>query len=421
MDSNTAHRTRDARCFICNLCKDQYTTPVIAALRFTLMEFIKTFTVTKGDAEATITGEIPYDEVAKHRSAALAALGKNIEIDGFRKGHVPEDVLVARIGEGTLLGEMAERTLAKVYPEAIRTHNIDAIGYPQIQITKLAPGNPLGFTATVAVMPTITLPDYKAIASALNKEKPSAEVTDDEVETQIKDIMRQKMAYERLQQKAAAKKNEDGTIDLPTPETHTHADGTVHEGPPHDDEVKAVTDDDLPALTDEYVKGLGQPDQFTSVLDFKTKLKEHLAIQKTNDVNAAHRAKLTDAIVSESSFTVPQVMIDAELNQMFAQMNEDLSRANLKMEDYLAHIKKTKDDLKKEWAPAAEKRARLQLVLNEIANREDVKPAQEDVEREVGHLLEHHKDADEARVRMYVASVLKNEAVMKMLESQNSN
>lgn len=381
------------------------------------MEFIKQFTVTKGDTEVTIAGEVPFTEMEKHRAGALAALGKNVEVAGFRKGHVPEDVLIGRIGEGTLLGEMAERTIAAVYPAIIREHAIDAIGYPQIQITKIAPGNPLGFTATVAVMPDITLPDYKSIAANANKEKASPDVTDEDVEAQIKDIMRQRMAYERLQQKAAAKKNEDGTIDLPTPETHTHADGTVHEGPPHDDEaVKAVTDDELPPLTDEYVKGLGQPDQFSSVDDFKTKLKEHLTIQKTNDVNAAHRAKITDAIVEASTFTVPQVMIDVELNQMFGQMEEDLSRANLKMEDYLGHIKKTKDDLKKEWTPAAEKRARLQLVLNEIAKQEDIKPDEEELNREVGHLLEHYKDADEARVRMYVASVLQNEAVMKMLE-----
>lgn len=386
------------------------------------MDFINTFTVkSEAKSQVTITGEIPFFEVEKHRSAAITALGKNIELDGFRKGHVPESVLVQKIGEGTLLGEMAERALAKVYPAALEAHKVQAIGHPQIRITKLAPGNPLEFTATVAVMPEITLPDYKQIAKNMNADRPSTEVTDEEVETQVKDIMRQRLAYERLQQKAQVKQNDDGTVDLPTPETHTHADGTVHEGPAHDDpaeEVKAVTDDELPELTDEYVKGLGQPGQFENVADFKAKLKEHLAIEKKRELTAAHRAKITDRIIEESTFELPQIMIDSELNQMFAQMEEDMKRANVTMDDYLAHIKKTRNDLVAEWTPAAEKRARLQLVLNEIAKKEEITPDEAALEKEVAALKEHYKDADEARIRIYVASVLTNEQTMQLLETQ---
>ena len=102
---------------------------------------------------------------------------------------------------------------------------------------------------------------------------------------------------------------------------------------------------------------------------------------------------------------------------MFAQMNEDLERANLKMDDYLKHINKTQDDMKKDWTPAAEKRAKLQLVLNEIAKREDIKPDETQLNEQVNQLLEQYKDADRHRVAVYVASVMTNEAVMKSLES----
>jgi len=82
----------------------------------------------------------------------------------------------------------------------------------------------------------------------------------------------------------------------------------------------------------------------------------------------------------------------------------------------LSHIKKTKDDLKAEWTPAAEKRAKLQLVLNEIAKKEEIVPDAEKVNEQTKELLERFKDADEQRVRLYVASVLLNEEVMKSLE-----
>ncbi|MFT7507008.1 MAG: trigger factor [Acidimicrobiales bacterium] len=413
------------------------------------MDFVKDFTVTKEEnSQVKIEGEIPFDVLEKHRAKAIKNYGKDMEIDGFRKGHVPEAEVVKRVGEMGILTEMAERAIAEAYPEACKHHEIDAIGYPQLQITKIAEGNPLGFTATVAVMPEITLPDYKEIAAEVNKEKASIEVTDEEIETQVKDILRQKTAYERMQS-AAAKKDESetttedmgDTTELPTPETveadththddgtvhegaehdetqtHTHEDGTVHEGPAHDDEeLKAVTDDELPELTDEYVKTLGEPGQFETVKGFKDKIKEHLAIEKEKEVHAAHRAKITDKIVDETVMNLPRILIDSEIEQMFAQMNEDLKRANLEMDDYLGHIKKTKEDLITEWEPAAEKRAKLQLVLNEVAKKEETKPDQAQVDTQVDQLLEQYKDADETRVRVYVASVMTNEAVMKMLE-----
>ena len=395
------------------------------------MDFIKDFKVTPEEgSQLKIEGEIPFSELSKHREQVIKILGKNVEIDGFRKGHVPEKVIVERVGEMAVLSEMAERAIAAAYPEIIKAHKIDAIGYPQVNITKIAADNPLGFSAIVAILPEIKLPNYKQIAADVNKDKASTEVADEEVDKQTADILRQKVAYERMQAKAAekaeadAKKEKDttGTTDLPTPETvepetHTHDDGTVHEGPAHEEDA-AIKDDELPELTDEYVKTLGQPGQFETVDDFKAKIKEHLGIEKEREVVAAHRAKITDAIIETTELELPQVLIDSELAQMSAQMNEDLTRANLKMEDYLIHIKKTEEDLKKEWTPAAEKRAKLQLVLNEIAKKDDIKPDQGQVDTQVDQLMEQHKDADEARVRIYVSSVMTNEAVMKDLEVQ---
>lgn len=388
------------------------------------MDFITTFKVTKqANSQVKIEGEIPFAELEKHRTRVIKHVGKNMEIDGFRKGHVPEKVVAERVGEMALLAEMAERAIAAVYPEVIKAHSIDAIGYPQVSITKIAPNNPLGFTATVAVLPEITLPDYSVIAAELNKNKTSSEVTDEEVETQVKDILRQKLAYERLQEKAQHRATTQSaeTTELPTPETvhqetHTHADGTVHEGPAHE-EPEAIKDEELPELTDEYVAGLGQPGQFATAADFRAKIKEHLGIEKEREVIAAHRAKITDAIAEKTEMVLPQILIDSEIEQMFAQMNEDLKRANLNMDDYLGHIKKTKEELKKEWTPAAEKRAKLQLVLNEIAKKDDIKPNQGQLDEQVEQLLQQYKDADEARVRVYVASVMTNEAVMQKLEN----
>ncbi|OIP77154.1 MAG: hypothetical protein AUK16_02445 [Parcubacteria group bacterium CG2_30_44_11] len=374
------------------------------------IDFKKAFTVTKeAGSQVKIEGEIPYEELTHERAKAIAHLGQNITLAGFRKGHIPESVLVKELGEMAIMTEMAERTLAHMYPHIVEAHDLQVIGHPNVSITKLAPGNPLGFTLTVAIIPVVTLPEYKALAGTINKDKVSLEVTDEEVEKQIASVMRQKMAYERLQQKAAAgaaAPETDESVTLPTPESEMEK----------KDEAFDPETAPLPELTDEYVQALGQPDQFTTVADFKVKIKEHLAIEKAHDVNASHRAKLTDAIVEASTIELPKILIDSELNQMFAQMEEDIKRAGLKFDDYLEHIKKTKDDLVTEWTPMAEKRAKLQLVLNEIAKKEGVKLDEKQLEDQTNQLLEQYKDADPVRVRVYIASVMQNEAVMQMLE-----
>jgi trigger factor len=354
-------------------------------------------------SQVKIIGEIPYEDLLAERPGAIKALGAEIEVDGFRKGHVPEAILVKRLGEMNILTEMAERAISHIYHHILHDFALDTIGQPKVEITKIAPENPLGLSITVAVLPAITLPDYVAITKAKNKEKQSVEITDAYLEEQIKDILRRKAAFDRLQQKAAAKAASEAG-DLPTPETVE---------PPIENEA----DLPIPELTDEIAKGLGQPGQFTDVADFKTKLREHLTIEKTREVAAAHRAAITDAIIEGASMELPQVLVDTELAQMFGQMEEDLTRANLKLDDYLVHIKKTKDDLRAEWQPAAEKRAKLQLILNEIAKKENITPDVNELKEQVAGLMERYKDADERRVALYVASVLTNEAVMKHLEA----
>jgi len=377
------------------------------------IDFKSAFTVTKEEgSQVKIAGEIPFSELEEERENAIKHLGTNVKLDGFRPGHIPTTVLEKHLGEMTILTEMAERVIGHMYPHILEAHAIDAIGYPQISITKIAAGNPLGFTATVAVMPTITLPDYKQLAKTTNLGKESVVVTDADVEKQIAEILRQKMAYDRLQAKAATKnvsQDIDEPTDLPTPES---------------EQAKVIeTEEDfsklpLPELTDDLVKTLGQSGQFSDIDDFKNKLREHLEIEKKHEIETKHRAVITDEIIKQTTVELPQILIDSELNQMFAQMNEDLERANLKMEDYLKHINKTKEELEKEWTPAAEKRAQLQLILNEIAKDSNIKPDEKQLEEQVKQLLEQFKDADERRVRIYVASVMTNEAVMKMLEAQ---
>ena len=87
-------------------------------------------------------------------------------------------------------------------------------------------------------------------------------------------------------------------------------------------------------------------------------------------------------------------------------MEYDLARANLKMEDYLKHINKTREEIKTEWTPAAEKRAKLQLILNKIAKEEKITPDEKLVENQVKDILDMYKNANKHNVHTYVSTSL---------------
>ncbi len=324
-----------------------------------------------------IKGEIDVAEFESFRAKALKKLGESVEIDGFRKGHVPENILESRLSEIAVLEEMAQLALSKNYAKILTENKIDAIGYPKINITKLAKGNPLGFTITVATVPEMTLPDYKALAKSANQKVESVEVTDEEFDKIIKQA-------KIMRAKEAAKGGE-------------------------------IDESALPDLDDEYVKTLGG---FENLEDFKKKIRENVLQEKTFRAKDKKRLEIIEAIIAETKLDVPEVLVDSEVHKMIHKMKTDIEGMGLKYDDYLKSINKTEEDLHKEWEKEAEKRAKLQLIVGEIAKAEKISPPKDIVEAEIKKVTEIYKDADPENARMYIESVLQNEEVFKFLEAQ---
>lgn len=325
------------------------------------------------NSEVELTGEVPFEAVESHRSEAIAHIGENAEFPGFRKGHVPESVLVSKIGEIAILEEAVEHVISHLYPALVETHKLDAIGRPTVAITKLAPGNPVGLTIRTAIFPTFELPDYKKLASAIKEEAP-AEVTEDDVKNAIGAIL----------QSRSTKK--EGTEEMVVPE-----------------------------MSDDFVRTLGE---FETVADFTEKLKGHLATEKVQSAKEKRRLAITEAIMEKTSMEIPLVFVASEQEKMIAQMKDDIKRFGMTFEDYLKRVNKTEEVLKGEFEKDAEKRAKLQLILNAIAEKEEIKIPAEEIEKEAKHILEHFGDADRERVHIYVESVQKNEKVLQLLEGK---
>jgi trigger factor len=340
------------------------------------------------EREVEITGAITAERMSEMRDKALKKLKDDVEIPGFRKGNAPENLIAQKVGEVRLLEEAAELALQEEYPNILEENNVDAIGRPEITITKLAPGNPLEFKIKTYLMPEVKLADYKKIAKEHNKkELGDTKALDKEVEDVIKNI-RWNIAHEKLHK------------DNPDLNTHSHPE---------------IKDEDLPELDENLLKLIGD---FKSVEDLKSKISENIQKEKEIKEKDKKRVGVMEEIIEKSTINLPKIIIEGELDKMMAQFQDDIAKSGLSIEDYLKHIKKTIDEIRGEWTETATKRAKSQVILNEISRAEGIQAPEEEVKKEMDHVLAHHKDADRFRVRMYVETFLTNELVFKFLENQ---
>lgn len=351
-------------------------------------KFYENLKITKvSGSKIEITGTVPGVQFESFRKKALENINNEISIDGFRKGKIPENILVSKVGDMTILEEMAELALSVSYPKMVIEEKLDVIGRPEIQITKIAKDNPLEFKIISAVIPEIKLDDYKKIAKEeISKQKGTDPVTERDVDEAILKIRRSRASHD-----------------------HNH-------GEMSEEEHNKMIDSSLQEFNDDFVKSLGD---FKDINDFKSKVKEMLEIDRKDQAREKKRISISDKLIETSTIDIPEVLVESENRRIEAQFSEDVSRMGIKMDDYLKHAKKSIDDLRKEWRPHAEKKAKLQLILNEIAKIEKISPDAKEIETEVNHITEHYADADRDRAFIYAETVLTNEKVYSFLESQN--
>lgn len=347
-----------------------------------------------------IKGELDSETFESFFPIALKKLGETVELPGFRKGKVPENILVSQVPEIKILEEMAELALAEYYPKILGENKIDAIDRPEVAITKLARKNPLGFKIVTAVLPEVKLPDYKKIAKKVLDEIPEADkntvVTEEEIENTITDIRKSRAPKVHMK-------------DTTSPQTPPPEEGASSS------QEKAGDEMNLSEFTDEFVRTLGP---FKDAADFREKLKENIKLEKGNLAKEKTRLKIAEKIIEETKIDLPEILINIELDKILYRMESDITQMGLKFEDYLKHLNKTREDLRKDFRKDAENKAKLALILNEIAKQEKISAPTEQIEQEVTAILERYKEADPERARMHAENVLTNELIFRFLESQ---
>ena len=345
------------------------------------------------DSSAEIVVTIDEAAFKKHHEGGMKKIREVAEVDGFRKGHVPDNIIMSKYGEMAVYEEMADMAIQSTFADAIKEAKIDAIGRPDIMVTKLAIGNDFEYRIKVAIMPTLELPDYIKVAKSVKIE--DAVVTEKDIDEVMLELRRMR-AHKEL-----------------------HSDGSEHDNADEDhnkahSQVDKIEEGDLPELTDEYVTSLGD---FKTVSELRAKVTENLQLEKDQKTKEKRRNALLEKIAESSMGVLPEVLIESESDRMLAQMKGDVAQMGGKFEDYLTYIKKTESDLRTEWKPDAEKRAKIQIILNQIAKEKNIEPDDNVLKLETKRLMDTYSDAEEIRAREYMHQMLLNEEVLKVLEA----
>jgi len=327
---------------------------------------------------------MPFNEIIKNKERAIKKLSTQVEIDGFRKGKAPTEVVEAKIGKDGILQEASQQTINIVFPEIIKKEKIKMIGYPSIIVTKIDEKdekNGFEFKIELTVYPNPILPDYKKIAEEI-KGSEIKKVTQEDIEKVEQRIL---VMQNKMSCQGQHKENEKCE---------------------HKDQTE---------LTDEFVQKIGP---FKTVKEFKEKVKEDLEKENKNIAIAEHRTKLIESILNKiENFDVPQSLTNAETEKLVAQMKDDMVRNGIKWNEYLEQTKKNENDLKREYESEGIRRAKIEIILKKIANEEDIEADEVELKKQEELIKKTYPNTDPKNIRLYIENILINEAVLKFLEN----
>jgi FKBP-type peptidyl-prolyl cis-trans isomerase (trigger factor) len=335
------------------------------------------------DLEVSLEIEIPWEEVAKKREAAVRELASAGDFPGFRDGHAPEAIVVAKFGGKALLESMSFQAIRATFPEILASEKIAPLVEPRISVTSIKEGEPVAFTVKLVQLPRVTLPDYKKIAKSVERrvDKPS----EAELDAEIDRVRR------------AAKGH-----------GHAHAEGEEC----HD--CEAPKDDaPLAPLTDEEAAKIGP---FATVAELRAKVAELLENANEYRERDRRRRAIIEAVIEAAAPEIPALVIDREVDRMRAEFEHSIERVGLTWAKYLEQANRTEESLRDEWRPEAKIRASSHLILPMIARDENLVVNEELVEKETSALVARVPGTSREDARAYIEHLVRNDLVLAFLE-----
>jgi trigger factor len=377
-----------------------------------------------------INVEVPFDELKPDFDRAYKKIAQQVRIPGFRQGKAPARILEARLGRGVVLDEVVNGAIPGKYSEAVTaSEQVTPIGQPEIEVTEIADGEKLTFTAEVDVRPEITLPGLDGITVTVD----DVSVTDEAVTEQL-DSLRARFGTLTGVERAAA--NDDfvqidlsasvdgkeieeaattgfsyqvgqgGLIDgideaitgLSAGESTTFT-STLVAGEYADKvaevtvTVTAVKERSLPEADDEFAQ---LASEFDTLDELTADLKERLGrVRRMEQVSQA-RDKVLDAIVDATEVPLPESVVGVEVESSLHDAVHAFDHDDDKFGEFLTAQGKTREEFDTEVRADAEKSVKVRLILDALADSEQVTVSdQELTERIVYQAQQYGMSPDE--------------------------
>lgn len=416
--------------------------------------------VSPSKIELSVT--VSAEEMEKYMEQAVKTISKEIKVEGFRKGHVPRNVVEQRVGQGSVFQEATNIALPKTYAKIVLDEKIEAVGNPDIDVKKAAYGNPFEYVATVYVIPEFKLPDF----SKITVKKTEVKVEKKEVEDAISEMQKQRATTNPVDRAAkkddlvlvdfdvlqdnvpiengkskdhpvvigegkfipgfedklvGKKKGDKDEFELEFPKEY-HAKHLAGKKATFKVEVKDIKERVLPKLDDAFAKELGD---FKGLDDLKKKLEENIKQEKENRENEKTEEEMMKKIGEKVEVELPDILIVQEKQRLLDEFRQMVEGQGGDFAQYLESQGKTEETLLEEFKDRAHDRVRAGLILRKFAEVEKIEVPEEEIEKELvlqeqqyafnPELVERIRGAE---YHEYMEGILRNRKVIELLKEK---
>lgn len=402
---------------------------------------MKTTWTLKENSTGELVVDVNKDAWKKAQNKALENLSKDLEVQGFRKGHAPKDMARKHIGEQKLFMEAMNLVANEAFVAGIVEQKIEPVSQPQLDVKKMT-ADELELSFEVVVKPEVELGEYKGV----KVEAEDTTVTEEEVNAELEKIQEQNaqlvvvedaevenghtvvIDFEGFKDDVAfeggkgenhtleigsnsfipgfeealvgMKTGESRDINLTFPETY-HVEELKNADVVFKVELHEVKKREVPELNDELVELLD--DENVETLEaLKTSVREKLEAEKKSAEEDRVNDQLVQTVSENAKVEIPTAMIEEELNQMFNEFNQRLSQQGMNFELYTQILGQTEEDVREQMREDAGKRVRSRLVLEKIAEVEALKVEENEIEEEYSKIAEMYS-MEVAQVKELVA------------------
>jgi len=377
------------------------------------------------NSSVRLTITVAEEAVRKEYDGLLQEYGKNVRMDGFRKGKVPPNILLRKYGE-IILGETAERVVQKSLEQALAAGDQKPIAtsIPTLDAAdKLELGKEFSYKVTFDTFPKIELPEYKG----LEYEELEVSVGEEDLERELKGLQEQNSVVVDKKDPVVAKGDivnvdyvelEEGGAEKTATRRQSFVfevgsgynlyrfdeeivglkageEKTVAKEYPADSElqelagrklslkvkVNTVKEKQLPEINDELAQDIS--DKYKNLEDLKKDIREKLAKHAAQRVRGHSISLLLDKIAGQAVISLPKSMMEQELEEEWHRFLGRLRAEEKVVLQEMAKEGRSKESVQEEWKPAAEKKLRLQLAVSEMVKREGIQATQEEVDSRV--------------------------------------